>query len=218
MTPDAILFDAGGTLVLQHPDRMAAILGFPIDAGAAFEAHYRTIVEFSTLRASGEHATWDWFLERYFDRLGHPAPVEAGPVIDRGRGLWTLAIPGTIEALERLNRAGVRMGVVSNSDGSVEESLREAGLIRFFEIVIDSAVVGSAKPESRIFLMACERMGLDPAGTWYVGDSRFHDVDGALGAGFDRSWLVDPLGIQPGPYSIESVGSLAERVIGAAAE
>ncbi|MDH3517805.1 MAG: hypothetical protein OEM66_02650, partial [Acidimicrobiia bacterium] len=62
--PEAILFDAGGTLVLQHPEALEARLGIPVDPDLAFQAHYITMSEFSDLRQSGKEATWDWWLER----------------------------------------------------------------------------------------------------------------------------------------------------------
>jgi putative hydrolase of the HAD superfamily len=207
--PDAVLFDAGGTLVLQHPRRMGSILGLEIAEDAAFDAHYRTMAEFSRLRLGGGDTTWDWWLERYFERLGHPAPAEAGPAIDRGYGLWTWPIPGVVGALLRLRAEGLRVAVVSNSDGSVAASLAAAGFAGAFEFVLDSEVVGAKKPEPVIFALAVDRLGVDARRVWYVGDSEFHDVGGARAAGLAGTWLVDPLDLHPGhPHRIRSVTDL----------
>jgi putative hydrolase of the HAD superfamily len=205
--PTAVLFDAGGTLVLQHPGEMGARLGMGIHPDDAFDAHYRTMAEFSALKSAGSGVTWDWWLERYFERLGHPDPAGAGPVIDRGFGLWTWPIPGVVEALDALAGMGVRMAVVSNSDGSVRGSLETAGLAGFFELVVDSAEVGVKKPDPGIFHLTLERLGVHPDQAWYVGDSVFHDLDGARAAGLAGAWLVDPLDLHDVPGRI---GSLAE--------
>ena len=178
MTPDAIFFDAGGTLVLQHPADIAELLDFAIDPAAAFDAHYRAMAEFSTLRADGSQVTWDWWLERYFALLGHPAPERAGPAIDRGRGLWRYPLPGVGKAVAGLRDSGVRVAVISNSDGSVGQSLADAELAGLFEDIVDSSLVGVAKPDPAIFELACERLDVEPGRCWYVGDSEFHDVAG----------------------------------------
>lgn len=211
--PDALLFDAGGTLVLQHPERMAELLRLEIGEEAAFDAHYRTMAEFSRLRLDGSDAGWDWWLERYFGRLGHPSPSDAGPVIRRGYGLWTWSIPGAVDALRRLREAGIRCAVVSNSDGSVAASLATAGIGEVLEFVLDSEVVGVKKPDPEIFRLAVERLGLDPGRVWYVGDSEFHDVGGARAAGLAGTWLVDPLGLHPDhPHRIRSVADLPDAL------
>lgn len=209
MQPEAILFDAGGTLVLQDPQVMGERLDFPIDVDAAFEAHYRTMAEFSRRKLAGHDGTWDWWLERYFGRLGHPEPATAGPAVRRGFGLWKWVIPGIEGAIQRLRAHGIRAAVVSNSDGSVEASLIECGLNDLFEKTIDSEVVGVKKPDPAIFHLTLEMMGLGPGQVWYVGDSEFHDIGGAMNAGLARAVLVDPLDLHPEvPHRVQSVADL----------
>lgn len=188
---------------------MAERLGFPVDPRAAWEAHYRAMAEFSRHRLDGSDMTWDWWLERYFTLLGHPEPASAGRAIDRGYGLWTWPIPGVGEHLGRLRGEGVRLAVVSNSDGSVEGSLEEAGLAGLFETVIDSHLAGVGKPDPAIFHLALDRLEVDPESAWYVGDSVFHDVGGARAAGLAGSWLIDPLGLHlEAPHRVRSVSDL----------
>jgi putative hydrolase of the HAD superfamily len=211
MRPAVIMFDAGGTLVLQNPVLMGAKLGMQIDPDAAFQAHYLTMAEFSARKERGEAVTWDWWLERYFHRLGHGDPSAAGEAIERGYGLWSWAIPGVVEAIERIVAMGVRVSVISNSDGSVAASLRDAGFDGRFEDVIDSGLVGYSKPDRRIFDLACRRLGADPGTAWYVGDSMHHDVGGATSAGLAGAWLVDPLGLYPDhSHRLSSVAELPD--------
>jgi HAD superfamily hydrolase (TIGR01509 family) len=210
--PVVVLFDAGGTLVLQHPAEMGERLGMGIRPDDAFEAHYRTMAEFSALKSAGSDVTWDWWLERYFDRLGHPDPALAGPAIERGFGLWTWPIPGVGDALEALAGMGIRMAVVSNSDGSVRASLDLAGLGEYFELVVDSEEVGVKKPDPGIFHLTLGRLRVRPEHAWYVGDSAFHDLGGARAAGLAEAWLVDPLGLHDGPGRIGSVAELPNLI------
>jgi putative hydrolase of the HAD superfamily len=208
--PTAVLFDAGGTLILQDPEEMSVRLGSLIDPVAAHRAHYVAMAEFSDRRLQGDALDWDWWLERYFGLLGVAEPHLAGERIDRGYGLWHHPLAGVAEAIEALRRNGIRVAVVSNSDGSVTESLARAGLADLFEFVIDSHEVGVSKPNPQIFEVALERMGLGPSEAWYVGDSVFHDVNGALAASMARAVLVDPYGL--GPDDVVKVRSVTELV------
>ena len=151
---------------------------------------------------------WDWWLERYFTLLQVPEPDLAGERINRGYGLWKHPLEGVGEAVSKLRHRGVRVAVVSNSDGSVTESLAEAGLVDEFEFVIDSHVVGVSKPDPAIFHAALDRLGVGAEAAWYVGDSVFHDVRGALGASLSRAFLVDPYEL--GPDGVDSVASVRD--------
>ena len=87
--------------------------------------------------------------------------------------------------------AGYRVGVVSNADGRVEALFDQVGLTPYVEFVIDSHVVGVAKPDPRIFRMGAERLRLPPEECLYVGDLYAVDVLGARAAGL-RPLLLDP--------------------------
>jgi FMN phosphatase YigB (HAD superfamily) len=194
-TPEAILFDAGGTLVLQDPVKLSRLLGIAVDPGAAFEAHYRAMDAYARLRLAGEEMSWVWWQNHFFAGLGLAEPETGAELTSNGFGLWSAAIEGTVGAISRLRRGGIRVAVVSNSDGSVRESLSRAGFDGLFEFVVDSHEVGLAKPDPAIFVHALERLGVDAAGAWYVGDSIYHDVGGGIRAGLGASVLIDPFGL-----------------------
>jgi putative hydrolase of the HAD superfamily len=206
--PTAILFDAGGTLILQDPVELGRRLGHPIDHVKAHRAHYQAMAEYSDLRLAGTEADWDWWLERYFTILEVADPHRAGERMQRGYALWNHPLDGVAEALTRLREQGVRIAVVSNSDGSVRDSLGRAGLLDYFEFVLDSHEVGVSKPDPGIFEAALDRMGVDPTDAWYIGDSVFHDVHGARAAGLARGILVDPYSL--GPADVTRVATVAE--------
>jgi HAD superfamily hydrolase (TIGR01662 family) len=207
-SPAAILFDAGGTLVLQDPVELGARLGLPIDPLRAHRAHYQAMADYSDRRLAGEEVDWDWWLERYFTLLDVADPHLAGERMQQGFALWNHPLDGVADAVRLLGREGVRVAVVSNSDGSVRESLGRAGLLDLFEFVIDSHEAGVSKPDPGIFLAALERMRIEPGDAWYIGDSVFHDVNGARAAGLARAILVDPYEL--GPRDVIRVVSVAE--------
>ena len=209
MNPEAILFDAGGTLVLQDPAELSRLLGIAVDPAAAFEAHYRAMDAYARLRLAGEEKSWVWRQNHFFAGLGLPEPETGAELTANGYGLWTTAIDGTVEAVSRLRDGGIRVAVVSNSDGSARESLSRAGFDGLFEFVVDSHEVGLSKPDPAIFFRALELLGVDASRAWYVGDSIYHDVGGGIGAGLAASVLVDPFGLAPEHSPrIDSVGQL----------
>ncbi|HSL25377.1 MAG TPA: HAD family hydrolase [Acidimicrobiia bacterium] len=197
MKPEAILFDAGGTLVLQDPAALSEVLGHPIEFDTLFEAHYRAMDAYARRRAAGEELGWIWWQDLFFRGVGLSEPRRGAELTNNGFGFWNRAIEHTAEAVRELSAMGVRVAVVSNSDGSVRESLIRAGFAGLFEFVVDSHEVGLAKPDPGIFHHALARMGVAPDRTWYVGDSLFHDIGGAAAAGLAAGILVDPLNLAP---------------------
>jgi putative hydrolase of the HAD superfamily len=111
--------------------------------------------------------------------------------------------------------------VVSNSDGTVEAELRRLGVCYAANgteapkavgvpvgIVVDSAVVGVAKPDPAIFRIALDALGLPGDGTvLHVGDSLRFDVGGALAAGLQPVHL-DPYGFCAEPDGHPHIRSL----------
>ncbi len=156
-------------------------------------------VEARTLdRADGDRAA-------LLDLLNQRLRVERGT-----RRLWSMVMPRIPAALEQLVAAGLQLVVVSNADGTIENELVEAGLRPHFDVVIDSHHVGFEKPDRRIFEVALERSGADPARTLHVGDLYDADVTGARDAGV-HALLLDPYLDWP-PLDCASLGSLPELV------
>jgi HAD superfamily hydrolase (TIGR01549 family) len=110
----------------------------------------------------------------------------------RQQHLWS-SIPARLgESLARLRASGLRLGVVSNSDGRVDQALRAAGLRHYFDVVIDSSLVGVEKPDPRIFQAALDALAVTPEETLYVGDLYEVDVLGAQAAGLQAVLLGHP--------------------------
>jgi len=91
--------------------------------------------------------------------------------------------------LRRLARHA-RLGIVSNFYGNLARVCDDAGIRPLFSVLVDSAHVGCAKPEPRIFLHALDALGLGPADATFVGDSPSRDMAGARAVGMRHIWLV----------------------------
>lgn len=94
--------------------------------------------------------------------------------------------PGAAKLLERLDAAGVRLGLITN--GPVDMQRAALGALGFegrFRVVIVSGDrdVAARKPSPRVFGLACTGLETLPEETLMVGDDPVADVRGALDYG-----------------------------------
>ena len=104
--------------------------------------------------------------------------------------MWRIVREGTHDALERLKSAGFKLGIVSNADGRVAADAQRLGLAKFFDVIVDSSVVGVEKPDTKIFRLALEALAVPPEETLYAGDIYSIDMLGARAAGISGK-LID---------------------------
>jgi HAD superfamily hydrolase (TIGR01509 family) len=201
----AVFFDAGNTLMWIDHARIAQILvreGVDCDEATVRVAEMRArplldpFVAGAARRESGE--TTSRYVDLIVDAIAPSATRGArDAVIAEWYTLWTRPPADAHATLSTLLRRGLRLGVVSNSNGTVCSLLDAAGLGTSLECVIDSAVVGVEKPDPRIFAMAADRLALPPSACVYIGDFHSLDVLGARGAGM-HAVLMDPIGAWSG--------------------
>lgn len=88
-----------------------------------------------------------------------------------------------IELMRGLKAAGYRMAMLTNNVREWEPLWRSMLPVdEIFETVIDSAFVGCRKPESRIYAITLERIGLPPESCLFVDDVKVN-CEGAERAG-----------------------------------
>jgi putative hydrolase of the HAD superfamily len=215
---DAVLFDAGGVLVLPDPTVIGPLLlryGASTDTDAHRRAHYAGMKAKSDL--DEPEGSWGVYDEAYVVAVDVDAADrdEAAFVLGRTRSawLWRWMIPETRSALDALAAAGVPMGVVSNASGQIEAMLgREicqvgAGEHVEMRCIVDSHVVGVAKPDPAIFDHALAHFAeFDRSRIAYVGDSVTMDVGAATAAGL-HPILLDPYDDHAGA-DFERIGSV----------
>lgn len=86
--------------------------------------------------------------------------------------------PEMLGAISAVRAAGLRTGALTNNWPALPEDLaedgkaarRSEGLFGLFDAVIESSVEGVRKPDPRIYVMACERLGVEPARTVFLDD------------------------------------------------
>jgi HAD superfamily hydrolase (TIGR01662 family) len=202
----AVLFDLGGTCLAIDHARVAQVArahgADPAhDWAHAGEVEGRRRIEKALAAGEPGPVQWRAFFVAMLETAGCPPHAldeafEQVRAIHRDYNLWTRLMPGMPETLRALTARGYRVAAVSNSDGRAEWLCGQVGLAHEFEFVVDSHWVGFEKPDSRIFAVAAERLGLHPGQCAYVGDVHGIDVLGARAAGM---WpvLLDVYGSYP---------------------
>ena len=223
---EAVLFDAGGTLVridYEYIAGVAAGLGFGVSEEALLrgDAMARRAIDSRAGRLRGREETDAGRIPGYFEALLRAAGLEdAGvfavlPLLEANHlesVLWRVPAPGAELTLRGLEERGVRRAIVSNSDGRVRGLLERLGLVEHVEFVIDSHEEGVEKPDPEIFLRALNRLGLPAERTAYIGDIYSIDAVGARAAGL-HPVLVDPTGAYAG-VDCHTVADLRELLAG----
>lgn len=97
--------------------------------------------------------------------------------------------PDVRSALERWQRMGVTLGILSNFDSRLYAVLQSLDLATFFASVTLSTEVGAAKPDPKIFAIALQKHNCLPHAAWHIGDSFEEDYQAAKKAGMRGIWL-----------------------------
>jgi HAD superfamily hydrolase (TIGR01549 family) len=107
--------------------------------------------------------------------------------------LWSKLPEGIGPALDAVRSRGIKVAIISNSEGMLERLLRTLGAADHFDLIVDSGIAGVEKPDPRIFQIAFDRFGVAPSAALHLGDVFATDVLGARAAGC-RHALIDPFG------------------------
>jgi epoxide hydrolase-like predicted phosphatase len=93
-----------------------------------------------------------------------------------------------IGALRRAHDAGIRTGLITNSWGL---GIYERAPTDLFDQAVISGEVGLHKPQAEIYLLACERLEVEPGEAVFVDDLR-ENCEGAEAVGMTAILHRDP--------------------------
>lgn len=204
----AVFFDVGGTLLRVHPSvgevytELARDFGFsgtPEEVDLQFRLQWKQIGGIESLgRQSGmaiERKFWHDLVFQVFEHFGglrdfenyFELVYEAFRSKDRWRVYEDVLDSGILQTLKR---RGVILGVISNWDSRLPDTLEAMGLAGHFDFILASTVVGSAKPDQKIFDTALKLSGVRCEEACHIGDEPLADFQGARQAGVDAI-LID---------------------------
>lgn len=202
-TKECFFFDAGNTLIHLDPSMEQLIVEALEEHGLGvtlIQVKGALLLIESTLSFAGmtllPAEEWRGFWKRYAGMLTEYLGIDLDEE-ELARSLSTKfnspeswdVFPDVEPTLDSLRRSGCRLGVISNAQRRLKDTLRELGLAGYFEEVITSEEAGSEKPDRGIFATALERMGVPPERCVHTGDLLEVDVKGAREAGITSVWL-----------------------------
>ena len=176
----AVLFDLDGTLLDTAPD-FATVLNRLLDEEG------RAPMAWERIRAAVSNGSRA-LIERAFGiELTHP---EFARLRERLLQLYaanlcvdTTPFPGISELLAELGARDLRWGVVTNKPlWLAEPLLQRAALLPPLQVLVCPEHVQRTKPDPEPLLLACARIGCEPAQAIYIGDHR-RDIEAGRSAG-----------------------------------
>ena len=190
----AVVFDLFGTLVdntsfvgnpseewRRQQDEMAAAVG------AEAEAFRRVWDLLLQPRMTGVFPTVEACVEHVCDLLQLPVRGEqiraAAAIRIEYMRTWLVPRPDAVATLAGLKAAGYRIGLISNCIPDVPLLWDGTALAAHVDAPIFSSAVGLAKPDPRIYRLACERLGVAPEQSLFVADGEGGELAGAAAVG-----------------------------------
>jgi putative hydrolase of the HAD superfamily len=228
---EAVIWDYGGVIsspLFRGIGRFEADMGYP--QGSVLELIFG---EGSYVGAEGggdpcdgaaeaaSAVTHDWHrlevgdigLDEYFNGVVARAPQVLGREIDLDAyRRFTRDMPlgihwPVVHRIRRLRDDGLKVGLLTNNVKEFGSAWRATFPVDdLFEVVVDSSDVGMRKPDPRIYLLTCARLGVPPTASVFVDDNR-DNVEAARAVGIEAVHFGD----EPLPAITELDTILARR-------
>lgn len=222
----AVFFDRDGTLTYfnkEKKDWRDRIISEW--SGHPFTLPYDKMMNLFALASEGKKPWYKdiaderEFFKRYYKQLligeGVKEDIENRAALLFGE-LWCsndrVLYSDTIEVLEYFYRHGYKMGVISDTSPSLEYTLQQLGVAKYFTSFTASDIVGAGKPSPIIFNAALRAQGVSAEESLYVDDYK-PEADGAREQGF-TAFLIDRSGSPGDRWTIQSLTQLIDFVEG----
>jgi len=183
----AVVFDLFETLVtestavVQRASALAARLGVSPEA---YRRHWRSLRPNVVLgRCSFRDA-----LFQIAAQLGTTPADSLLEQLSSERASEKAVVLRTIEPdvrrmLAVLREKRLRLGLITNCFREDVASWDRSPLRPLFDVTVFSCAVSLAKPDPKVYLLACRELGVSPSHTLYVGDGADDELAGARTAG-----------------------------------
>jgi REG-2-like HAD superfamily hydrolase len=229
---EVVFLDAGETILRPHPSfaelfaRVCSERGFSVSAADVRVVQERlaphltdlaeaTGVENPSLSKAGSRRFWGYLYRRFLEELGLDLELAGVLYATFSHPSSYKLFDDVLDALDDLQAAGYRLGLISNFEQWLEEMLVELEVGHLFEAVVISGVAGVEKPDRRIYELALERAAVAAEDAVHVGDSPSMDVEPARAVGM-HAVLLDRVGRYEGrevdAIRISSMSELTEAV------
>jgi putative hydrolase of the HAD superfamily len=151
MRASGISLESVGKAMATIADRDGSNPLFELETGRMTEAAFMGAISEQLSADRGSEVSLDGFGERYFQHLEPNEPM--------------------IDYMRELRGRGHKMAICTNNIREWEAHWRAMLPVdEIFDVVVDSAFVGSRKPEPRIYEVTLERLGAAPEEAVFIDD------------------------------------------------
>ena len=187
MVVKVVIFDLFETLISEfdagHPSitEVAQTLQLPV------EDFQREYVNHRPARCTGQ-LDYAASLRYIVRKLGGKSPENTIKTLAARRhsafaGHLRHVEPEILDMLNEITTSGIRLGLISNTDGSEILDWANSPLSNFFEVTVFSNVIGMVKPDADIYQHACKNLGVAPSDCIFIGDGNSDELRGAAQVG-----------------------------------
>lgn len=174
-------------------------------------------------RMDGTYSDFPSAVKDILHVLGHAADDEILERLHRER-IAAKAIPfhtvdkDIILMLERIKGLGLKISLISNCTREEVAAWPSSELANFFDDRLFSYQVRAAKPNPKIYHLACERLGVSPSESIFVGDGGSNELEGAAKAGmisYQAAWFIPShrIGRMADESKLTKPSELIDRII-----
>jgi len=200
---EAIIFDFGGTLDSDGVDWFSRIYKLLCD-----KVGHIDVPQFRKLAMSAANAiehiagTESLLLHGTVERILEQLHIRMCEAQLHDKTNWTPAtiakqfsddcafyLERNLPILAQLSKQ-FRLACISNNWGNTEGWCNHYGYDKYFDVMVDSALEQSTKPDRKIFEVALERMQLSGEQCIYVGDRFDFDVIGSMNLNYVPVWIT----------------------------
>lgn len=198
MKYEAVIFDLFGTLVNNFTNTeyqqvlidMSFVLHVPPDK---FTTLWR---DSFYLRTNGSHRTHEESISYICRELNVPVTDEQVKQAATLRLDYTIKTliprPEAIPVIYKLKSTGCKVGLISDCSPETPVVWPGTPFADIFDVTVFSCVVCLKKPDPRIYLLACDQLGVKPKGCLYIGDGASQELTGAAAVGMHPVLIRDP--------------------------
>jgi HAD superfamily hydrolase (TIGR01549 family) len=215
----AVILDFGGTLVdgdIDYQEYHKALLrylnglGYGVNLEEINSALRLALRRLNSIRSKGKEQTFEEVYELFLRNLSIPGSFEILSGIHDifKKHYESNFLHCTEDVLKELSDKYLVALLSNTMSDKPYDLLREADLMKYFDVVVCSRDLGIRKPNPEIFRYVLDKLCVSPEEAVHVGDNIEADMKGAIGVGITGIWIKVP-GVEPWHgYAIGSICDL----------
>ncbi|GGG72212.1 HAD family hydrolase [Paenibacillus radicis (ex Gao et al. 2016)] len=151
-------------------------------------------------RMDGTYSDFPSVIAEILKVLDHPVDNDIIEALHRERIAEKAIVFSSLDQrilrmLEQVQELGIKICLISNCTQEEVTAWHSSELAACFDAALFSYQVKAAKPNPEIYQLACEKMGVSPAESLFVGDGGSNELEGAAKVGmtaYQATWFVPP--------------------------